>query len=182
MLLGMKWLLTDDVPALVAGLRAAGHEVELAPVAQVCDLDDWDDPRDYPLDVIVRGARPDVFVLVQPVRFLPELDPGVPRQFAFWKVHCQRAREIKGPIGMMLALDEPYTTEAFKNRRVRRCGATPQHVAIYASVDRASAAHMGQKTRAAWWDGSNVDRLVQAVEHAKRGTGYSPRRDGGNWI
>ena len=171
----MKFLLTDDVPEFTAGLREAGHEVEIAAVADVCDLDDWDNPKDYPLVVLVRGARPDVFVLVDPVRWLENGE-----QFAFWRGHVQRAR--KTALGVMFVRNDPWTLDRFRTRRVRVCGSRPPDVGVYVSADRESALLAAAKGRAAWWDGSNVERVVAAIEAARKGTGYSPRRDREKWI
>ena len=172
----MKWMLTDQVPALVAGLRAAGHEVEVAPVAKLCDFDNYDNPKDYPLGAIVRGSKPDALILVNPIRWLESGE-----QFAFWTGHVHAARQLR-ITGVMLALNDPWTWNQYANRKIRACGARPSSVHIYASRDRDTAVKAAAKGRAAWWDGSTVSRLVEAVEHAKRGTGYSPRRDGRNWL
>lgn len=172
----MKFFLTDDVPAFTAALREAGHEVEIAPVAECCDLEDWDNPKDYPLGVLVKGAKPDVFVLVNPVRWLENGE-----QFAFFTGHVRTARKVRGALGVMLVTNDPWTWDAYRSSQVRTCGARPRNVSLYISVDRPSVLQAAKKGRAAWWDGSNVERVVEAIEHAKRGTGYSPRRDAENW-
>lgn len=151
--------------------------MNVAPVAQHCDLSDYDTPGDYPLLALATNRKTqsqyDIVVLMDPVRALPNGE-----QFAYLRRHVYKLKQRRTLI-LAYPRDEPATSHAYKGRRVRACSMVPLDCAVWITSDPTAQAINGYQRRTA----APTGRLVlAAINHAKRGKVYQGRRDHALWL
>lgn len=180
----MRFFFTDDFPGLPEALREAGHEVVSDPGAWARGFirDPGFHPSHYPLDRLVLGRqpRPEVVVLVNPLRVVPTPDGRA--QFGFARGHARALRNA-GVTLVMAALDGGETLRRFAEGDVHwSCACRQNDVAVHLVASGEEGDLIRGSHRAALWaPGLPVDKLVAAVLHARSGKTYSPKAQAREW-
>jgi hypothetical protein len=175
----MRWFLSDEAPELEAALRARGEEVVSQPedAARRFVHGASFHPNDYSLDDLPLRRRAEVVVLVEPIRVVPFPDGSA--EFGYARGHGRTLRNRGVTLAMLADLG---IMEAFLAGRHRTCACQPNDVAVLI-VPTVEAGDLARKQRrtALWRSGDDVGKIVGAVQHAREGKTYSPRRQGREW-
>ena len=176
----MRWFLADEAAGLESALVAAGEQICSSPErwASRFVLDAGFRPADYPLAELALGAGADVVVLVDPIRSVPF--EGHFAEFGYARGHGKTLRN-RGVTLVMFAHDCRATLEAFRAGMHRRCACEVNDVAVHIVPDASVGDLVRGSRRVAVWAGGTPAPLLAAVEHARSGQVYLPRRDGRLW-
>ena len=171
----MRFMFTDQVVDLEDRLRAAGHEIESdAGTWAASVIPTFKEPRDYHLERVATERGAQVVVLVRPVR-LVERD-GAFYEFGFFRGHAQRLRQ-RGVTLVIYAENDPETFGIYQRGTHPGCVCRLNDAPIYVSPDPGSVASSAKHRRSILWTpGSPVEPLLDAIESARSGRTYSPKR------
>lgn len=175
----MRWFLTDDVPGLDEALRACGQEVVSLPEdhARHYITSASYHPADYPLTALASSRRAEVVVLVRPIRVVA-LDDGR-AEFGYGRGGAKALRNRGVTIAMHA---DAETLEAYREGKHRTCACQPNDAAvIIATTEAAADIIRGSRRVTIWSPGETAERIVAAVEHARSGRTYSPKKQSREW-
>jgi len=175
----MLWLMTDDAPDFVDRLRAAGETVHSDPAEWVSTQQpNIHHPRDYRVRALVQQHKPDVVVLVEPLRLWT-----IPGGLLEWGYYRHQTQDIRQTTTMVyLVSDDPATWWAFETNRAPGCACRPEDASVYVSGDPDTVRRVKAKKPAALWrPGMDLAPVLAAVAFRKARRTYQGKRDAGLW-
>jgi hypothetical protein len=167
----MKIFFTDDHPLIH---MLDGHEVIADPSmyrSHYIEKEGEDfETGDYPLKRILRQVNPQVAMLVN---MYHRLANGTVVGFHTGNFRSWQS-ELSGRCVVAVAQDDPFVVNMWKTKKPRTCIGRPSHCGLYITNDLDSAKEVLSSVRTAYFDGSNVEAIIRAINKGRENIARRP--------